>query len=611
MGPLRVDAATPLPVPVGKGHWEWEEGWVQSDEGWDVCTGTITVKAVDWKVPGRSPVRTLMDGGEGPPMLRQGCLVLRGVDWESQDDDGKDSYDREKALREDDKRAAEDEDDKKKKKKLPSPKLPVGTVLSIEPWKGKPGLARRVRWHLTDREGLYRYGADGGRHDLAHVEVNDKGTRIRRRHPLPEFAEQCAARHGFGAQRKYNVLLRLRRVAPTEGETVREGVLEYPDFGAAVRVSLERRPRSLLLVEGGLLYGSEHCGWHARFGAPEFRRGTVTELETRPNSTVGVSVHQTDLIDAATKNALSISATYNFNSTLSPGVPPSIEFDADCKASNISLSLDGRTVTCDNNDGRGTAYTNVGFTKGVHYWEVKIEQADIGSVFVGVAEKPPSDAAPKFNRWHGWGFVNFRATYTAGAERVYGAHCHAGDTVGVLLDCDAGRISFFFDGVKYGEHIMNDLGCAFENVSPFGFNADRCGSGGTGMGAPSAVEGGRAGRYPSNGQVRPKSLWPVVGLRNHADRVTLNSKWQTGLGIDGLAVSKNVAKVNKILRGYQANRLPDWFLAEGYSEYSRFVASKYLRTTTRGSGPHPLASFGLDVDLDTSPLACAAACAAL
>ena len=107
------------------------------------------------------------------------------------------------------------------------------------------------------------------------------------------------------------------------------------------------------------------------------------------------------------------------------------------------------------------------------------------------------------------GFVNFRATYSSGAERVYGAHCHAGDTVGVLLDCDAGRINYFVDGlvilllhfsegmrkcfiltstlsvfccsVKYGEHILNDLGCAFENVSPFGFNADGCGSGGAGQ----------------------------------------------------------------------------------------------------------------------------------
>jgi hypothetical protein len=76
------------------------------------------------------------------------------------------------------------------------------------------------------------------------------------------------------------------------------------------------------------------------------------------------------------------------------------------------------------------------------------------------------------------GFVNFRATYASGAERVYGVHCHAGDTIGVLLDCDSGRINYFIDGVKYGEHILNDLGCAFENISPMGFDSDGCGSGG-------------------------------------------------------------------------------------------------------------------------------------
>jgi hypothetical protein len=41
--------------------------------------------------------------------------------------------------------------------------------------------------------------------------------------------------------------------------------------------------------------------------------------------------------------------------------------------------------------------------------------------------------------------------------------------------------SVVFCSVKYGEHILNDLGCAFENISPFGFNADGCGSGGAGQ----------------------------------------------------------------------------------------------------------------------------------
>ena len=89
-------------------------------------------------------------------------------------------------------------------------------------------------------------------------------------------------------------------------------------------------------------------------------------------------------------------------------------FDSDFHASSLSLSKDQRTVTCSSSEGRGTAFGNVGFCTGVHYWEVKIEKAEIGSVFIGVAEKPgtPSgssqggsfgfESKPRLNRWLGW-----------------------------------------------------------------------------------------------------------------------------------------------------------------------------------------------------------------
>merc|ERR1711884_52901 len=68
--------------------------------------------AVDWKVPTRSAVRTLMDGGDGPPMLREGCTVLRGLDWEERSDceneDGKAKYEEEKSKREAEKQESED-----------------------------------------------------------------------------------------------------------------------------------------------------------------------------------------------------------------------------------------------------------------------------------------------------------------------------------------------------------------------------------------------------------------------------------------------------------------------------------------------------------------------
>lgn len=787
LGSVSVDAATPLPLEIPRSpltpkhsqsstpadplpaSWEWEEGWVASDAGWELWSGTIECMAVDWKTPSRSAVRTLMDGGDGPPMLSEGCYVMRGLDWseagsgsKTGKEDGKDLYEAEKARREEEKRSLEEEEKtaeedpaagstsetegakeastgneigdpvvedkpcqsesprpsspvasdkeadgvesktskqrspeknkKKKGKKIPSPKLPIGTVLSIEPWDGIPAMARRVRWHLTGVEGVYRYGGQGGRYDISHVEVNEKSTRVRKRHPFPESAEQCASRHGFGASRRYSVLLRLRRHGTSKSvdgeiEFHHQGILEWPDFGAGIRVDcILYSDGAVSITDRELLFGSKDSGWEARFGQPSYKAGTVivlnpTGLSTPANQAdldvrsaslsfyeelLGSSSFTVETLrNRADGSKLRVTSEMKLlrarrasSASLGPPtpmsaqapLPPPICFDHDFKASSLSLSRDGRTVSCIAPDGRSTAFGSVGFTKGVHYWEVKLEQADIGSVFIGVAEKPSGatssgggslgDIHPRLNRWHGWGFVNFRATYTAGAERVYGAHCHSSDTVGVLLDCDAGRVSFFCDHLKYGEHILNDLGCAFENISPFGFNADGCGNGGAGQGAPSGVEGGRGGRYPAQGSVRPKALWPVVGLRTPGDRVTISSKWMSSYGIDGVTVLKNVLAVDEILCRYDdsrrnnvtskphksireaeqsmtspessgANILPKWFIEEAYAEYERWCDGRWYRSRTRGSGPHQLATFGLDVDLDTSPLACASACAAL
>jgi len=760
-GKVYVDAATPLPMAIPlasaltpESHWESDDGWVSSDTSWEIWKGTVEYHSVDWETPTRSPVRSLMDGGEGPPMLREGCFVVRGIDWskpgsgaKDSDDDGKKGYEIEKAKRETEKRKAEEEakaedaeesgetdpaappagndimedtsiavsdtpatpaeppsgettaatdtergfastsvetqsdvegtsedihdasttTKKAKKKKVSSPKLAVGVVLSVEPWKGQPGLGRRVRWFLTKKEGVYRYGGDGGRYDLSHVEINEKHTKIKKRYPLPESAEQCSSRHGFGVRKKYNVLLRLQRLGrkTASGAEERSGVLEWPDFGAGVRCDcILNSDGSVAVTEKYLLFGAKDSGWEARFGQPSFVAGSTFALHLTPASgssreqvnamspylgffeklTGRLTYNVTNLRNRADGAKLQVTSEMTLVRPATEGAasvitkimplqapaPPPVEFDRDYHASSLSLSRDGRTVSCVASDGRGVAYASVGFTKGVHYWEVKLEQADIGSVFIGVAEKQTSsgsggssDTPPRLNRWPGWGFVNFRATYTSGAERVYGAHCHAGDTVGVLLDCDAGRVSFFFDGLKYGEHILNDLGCAFENLSPFGFNVDGCGSGGAGQGAPSAVEGGRGGRYPAQGLVRPRALWPVIGLRNQGDRVTFSSKWSTSYGVDGATATKNVLAVDEVLCNYEDHgsnevgnscvkeALPEWFITEAFTEYQRWFSGKWKRAITRGSGAYKRMSFGLDVDLDSSHLACATASAAL
>ena len=296
--------------------------------------------------------------------------------------------------------------------------------------------------------------------------------------------------------------------------------------------------------------------------------------------------------------------------------PVALTFDQDYHAPNICISQNGRMATCTSADGRCVAFGSTGFSKGVHYWEVKLEQADVGSVFIGVAEKPsrmPLDSS-NLLRWTGWGFVNFRATYTSGIERIYGSHTSNGDIIGVLLDCDNGRISFFYDGVKYGEHILNDLGVAFTNLSPFGFNADGCGSGGAGQGAPSGLDGGsRASRYPANGAVRAQSLWPVIGFKNREDRVIFTGKWISNYGPSCVDILRNVIKVDEIFQTYGSpdKDLPEWLKSEGFQEYRSWSKSSLVRSSTRACSPIPLCTPGLEVVLNTSPKSCASACAAL
>ena len=325
---IRVDAATPLPFTPESSRtsltrcnsFEWDEGWISSNDGWEVMTGTVEIMSVEWKTPQRSIVRTLMDGGEGPPFLDIGCVVMRGLDWDNRNsgdtgsEDGQDVYEKEKqtiaqeeeeaARREesveenpaddadpdpavdgepveptDDVNPADENEEEQpedectqntkkanKKKKTAKTKLPVGTVIGIEPWNGVPAMARRVRWHLTGEVGVYRYGGDGGRFDIAHVEVNEKETRIKKRHPLPESMEQIASRYGFGQQRTCNVILRIP-ATHRQSETEFEGILEWPDYGAGIQVEcIMFSDGAISITEKRLLYGSKDSGWEARFG---------------------------------------------------------------------------------------------------------------------------------------------------------------------------------------------------------------------------------------------------------------------------------------------------------------------------------------------------------
>jgi hypothetical protein len=154
------------------------------------------------------------------------------------------------------------------------------------------------------------------------------------------------------------------------------------------------------------------------------------------------------------------------------------------------------------------------------------------------------------------------------------------------------------------------MGIAFENISPFGFNANGCTSGGR----PNTLP--RRSRYDANGKVRCTALWPVVGLRFPGDKVTITQKWMTCYGIDAKVQLRNCQRVDEILRIYSRNQypaesldLPLWLKSEAFHYYQRWRNNGMsMILDTRGSLP---ASNSLRIEVDTSPFACAVACASI
>ena len=231
------------------------------------------------------------------------------------------------------------------------------------------------------------------------------------------------------------------------------------------------------------------------------------------------------MVAAAIRGRVTLSSTHLF------------KFDDNAHGARVKVTEGGMVVTGGGGgggDGRGLCLGTMGFSSGVHYWEVSVDAADYASVFVGVACKPKDSGSPQpaymswrdsgnsLNRWGGWGFVNFRATVSnAGTEHVYGEFFNPGDTIGVKLDMEAGRVSFFIDGMKYGEHVLSDLGPAFTD------------------------SGGVAFR-------KLGTVYPAVGVRRAADKLRLTHKWLSCPGVPQHRSIADAAWCAQLLQSWNA-----------------------------------------------------------
>jgi len=110
-------------------------------------------------------------------------------------------------------------------------------------------------------------------------------------------------------------------------------------------------------------------------------------------------------------------------------------------------------------------YGSKGFDRGVHYWEVKVEENGLRGMFVGVARE---SSEMRTEPWQvGFGLQSDRCTYCPHGMTPYGQYFKKGHIVGVLLDLERGVVSFTREGparLTTNPPEAVNMGVAFKHV---------------------------------------------------------------------------------------------------------------------------------------------------
>ncbi|RYG70468.1 hypothetical protein EON64_00055 [archaeon] len=579
-------------------HFSWEgvSGRLLADkEGWQTWSGKVNVQALDLRLPVSSYRYRGIERQDFPPELMPGCKVAKrthreGVAAGEAGKDGEmhrwmrdsmslspsDSISRLRMIFERNGQGEATAAEKSSGDTVTDVFDQIGTVKSISDWPNDcvKGRARIVVWDDGSEETV-RWGAEGI-YDVHHVSIQNG--KVLTAHPYPPGILEKLSQKGFGAAAEYGVLVKFRRLPGGAEERRQVGnevvcIVEWPDFASVVLATGYFVDEATVeLVEKSLLRGSRHSGWERLRGMAHWEAGSVYRL------TASHDVENAKWRGMWEHTVVIQSQTYRLQGEVELQQARLFVFDAAMHAPNVLLSRD-LVSACKSGGSQGCAFGNVGFSQGVHVWELKVEQADVGSVFIGIAEKTADLKGGRLGRWTGMGLVNNRVSYRSSSSlgergQVYGDHFHSGDLVCVVLDLNAGKLSFFLDGMKYGEHAIADLGEAFDNLV-------------------------------TAQSVKPRVYFPIVGLSKNVDRVTISPRWLSSVGISEQEELSLYQCSYQLFSSWNAERSKAepleahrWIYREGWRNFHSMSHSTALRVRCRS------ASTQLSIALDTSYLAC-------
>ncbi|KAL4155908.1 hypothetical protein PRNP1_008009 [Phytophthora ramorum] len=135
---------------------------------------------------------------------------------------------------------------------------------------------------------------------------------------------------------------------------------------------------------------------------------------------------------------------------------PMVQFDKK-KCSFYMLLQEDATRAVQVAKGCGSVLGNCEVACGIKYWEVKLQRARGGDgVFVGVAAADVALNSSILSRGIFWGISCATGHKFHDTIEYYADPCKDGDVVGVLLDMEYGRLSFYVNG--------RNLGVAFSGI---------------------------------------------------------------------------------------------------------------------------------------------------